>query len=1086
MAAIRLERQRDLLSAFSRLAAHCAAALIVALLIGGLAAAQTTGSMVGKATDPSGAVMPGVALKATNQATSFSREAITSASGEYVISLLPVGRYTVTAQKQGFEPYKLSDVVVNVNENIRVDVPLSLGKVAESVSVTAGVADVETRSATLGKVIDETKIVDLPLNGRNFLDLAVLQPGVVPAMSLGSNNTPEFPGGEKSDFQVNGLRLQSNNFLLDGADNNEPFLGTAMATPSPDALEEFKILTNNYGAEFGGGGGSIVNIITKGGTNQFHGSAYEFFRNDVLDARNFFATLKKDKLRRNQFGGTFGGPIARDRTFFFFNYEGFRVRQGLTQVATVPSDVQRAGNFGAAGTVATIDPTAAQLLPLIPRANHGSNGFLSSPVQAQDTDQFNARIDHKITGKNYLSARYFLIDGKNDRNFTNTLFGVPINLPDYPLKDDYRIQNLAVTDTHFFTNTLSNELRFGFNRGRFDSAISANVRDPASFGFNLPSTKAVHNMPLIALAGYTAFGTFNDSPSFRRENTYQIQDNAAWMHGRHAFKFGVQILKNQMNIPSSDSIGEGAFLFLPEVESADPATTTYVPIPDAFANFLQGQFNLFTQAGGVTTRAWRFSSYNFYFEDQVRVTHNFTLTLGLRYELPIPPTDTQNRVVAYRPGRQSTVHPNAPPGLLFVGDTGITRSTIQTDKNNFAPRIGFAWDPKGNGKMSLRGGYGIFYDRLIGLLPFQFGLDPPFDIIPSIPNFVENFVIPGSSFGDPFAGGSPFAGKTAQEVADANIFPLFSFAQVMDPRMRTPYVQQWNLTYQWQAARDTVFELGYVGTKGTKLVQPVDLNTQVGTGRPLVPDYFQLSNYQTTDNSSYQALQVSANKRMVHGLTFLGSYTWSHSVDGGSIPVNFLNPNSEATFPQDKNNLRLDRGNSAYDARHRFVLSALYELPFFKSGAGVARNVLGNWQVNGILTWQTGFPFTVLDTSDPNRDGQATDRPNQVGNPFGPGTRTPQKWFDAAAFVHPPAGTNGLVGRNSLEGPGISNLDFSVFKNFRVTERQNVQFRAEFFNLFNHPNFDTPVNDFNSPAVGQAHNTRLASRQVQFALKYSF
>ena len=1081
-AAIRLPRPGCFVGLLAKRANKCVAVGTVLLVACFCASAQTTGSMVGKATDPSGAVVPGAIVKATNQATSFSREATTNSSGEYVISLLPVGHYTINVQKQGFEPYRLADVVVNVNENIRVDVPLSLGKVAESVSVTVGVAEVETRSATLGKVIDETKIVDLPLNGRNFLNLAVLQPGVVPAMSLGSNNTPEFPGGEKSDFQVNGLRLQSNNFLLDGADNNEPFLGTAMATPSPDALEEFKILTNNYSAEFGGGGGSIVNIITKGGSNKVHGSAYEFFRNDVLDAENFFA-VKKDKLRRNQFGGTFGGPIIKDKTFFFFNYEGFRLRQGQTQIATVPSDAQRAGDFGAAGTITNIDPTAAALLSLVPRANVGTNGFVASPVQVQDTDQVNARIDHKITEKNYLSGRYFLIDGTNDRNFTNTLFGVPINLPNFPLSDNYRIQNLAVTDTHFFTSSFSNELRFGLNRGRFDSAISKDVRDPASFGFNLPSTKAVKNMPLIALAGYTAFGTFNDSPSFRRENTYQVQDNVSWMRGRHSFRYGAQILINRMNIPSSDSIGEGAYLFLPEIETA---TANYVPIPDAFANFLQGQFNLFTQAGGVTARNWSFSSYNFYFQDELRLAHNFTLTLGLRYELPLPPTDSDNRVVAYRPGAQSKVHTNAPPGLLFVGDPGITRSTIETDKNNFAPRIGFAWDPRGDGKMSLRGGYGVFYDRLIGLLPFQFGLDPPFDIIPSIPNFVENHVIPGSSFADPFAGGSPFAGQSAQQVAAANIFPLFSFLQVMDPRMRTPYVQQWNLTYQLQAAKDMVVEVGYVGTKGTKMVQPVDLNTQVGTGRPLVPNFFQLSNYQTTDNSSYQALQVSANKRMRYGLSFLGSYTWSHSIDGGSIPVNFLNPNSEAIFPEDKNNLRLDRGNSAYDARHRFVLSALYELPFFKSSTGFSRAALGGWQVNGILTWQSGFPFTLLDSSDPNRDGQPTDRPNQVGDPFGAGTRTPQKWFDAAAFVHPPAGTNGLVARNSLVGPRISNLDFSLFKNFALTERQNLQFRAEFFNLANHPNFDIPVNDFNSPAVGQIHDTRLANRQIQFALKYSF
>src|SRR5215467_4922833 len=401
------------LNAGPRLVMPCAAVVLL-LWVVSTATAQTTGTMVGRVTDPSGAVLPGVVVKTTNQATSFSRESTTDGSGEYVVSLLPVGRYSVTAEKQGFETYRLTDVVVNVNENVRVDMPLSVGKVVESVSATASAAEVETRSATLGKVVDETKIVDLPLNGRNFLNLAVLQPGVVPAMPLGSNNTPEFPGGEKSDFQVNGLRLQSNNFLLDGADNNEPFLGTAMATPSPDALEEFKILTNNYGAEFGGGGGSIVNIITKAGTNQFHGSLYEFFRNDVLDAENFFA-IKKDELRHNQYGGTFGGPLFKDKTFFFFNYEGFRVRQGLTQGATVPTDLERTGDFtvqfGPQAQFTNIDPTAAALVPLIPHANSGSNTFISSPVQVQETDQVNARIDHKLTEKNYLSGRYFLLDG---------------------------------------------------------------------------------------------------------------------------------------------------------------------------------------------------------------------------------------------------------------------------------------------------------------------------------------------------------------------------------------------------------------------------------------------------------------------------------------------------------------------------------------------------------------------------------------------------------------------------------------------------------------------------------------------------
>jgi len=1058
--------------------------LFVLLWCGGTLA-QTTGTIVGIAADSTGAAVPAATITAANHATHFTRQTETDETGEYVLTVLPVGVYTVTGEKQGFEKFVIPDVTVHVNESVRVDVQFAVGKVTQSISVIESSAVVDTRSSTVGKVVEERKITELPLNERNFLNLATLQP--VPAMEITSNNTPEISGGVKAVFQVNGLRLQSNNFLLDGADNNEPFLGTAMATPSPDALSEFKILTNSFSAEFGGGGGSIVNVITRQGTNHFRGSVYEFFRNDKLDAANFFA-ISKDKLRRNQFGATFGGPIVKDKTFFFANYEGFRLREGITRTATVPSLMDRA--FVPPGGV---NPVAAALLSLIPAPNVGdpntSHIFVSSPVTRNDANQFTTRLDHSFTSKNGLSGRYYFNQGEIHRNFTNTLFGISIDLPNFPLKDTYRIENLSLTDTHFFSSSLSNEARFGFNRGRFDSAVSEIVRTPATFGFNLPTTKAVHNMPLVALAGFTAFGTFNDSPSFRRENVYQIQDQMSWIRGKHALKLGANILKTQMNIPSSDSIAEGAFLFIP------------TPGFSAFQNFLAGQANLFFQGGGVTTRPWRYSSYNFFVQDDWRVTPNFTLNLGLRYELPLPPTDTQNRVVALRPGQQSTVIPTAPPGLLFVGDQGITRSTIATDKNNFAPRIGFAWDLFGSGKMSLRGGYGFYYDRLIGLLPFQFGLDPPFYIIPTLPG---PFI---ASFGDPFGGKSPFAGQTAQDIANAKIFPLFSFLQIMDKDMRTPYVQQWNLSYQLQALRDMVVEVGYVGTKSTRLPQAVNINSARPT-RPFAPFLFQVSNYQTTDNANYHALQISANKRMGHGLSFLASYTWSHSIDGDSIPVNFLNPTSEAVFLEDRTNLRLERGNSAFDARHRFVGSFLYELPFLRDRRDWAGTAFGNWQVNAILTFQSGFPLTVLDTSDPNQDGDATDRPNPVTDPFAAGptssnlagckatasaggfaadrTQTVQTWFNPCAFAHPPLGTDGLVSRNSVVGPGIKNVDFSLFKNFPIGEVRNLQFRAEFFNLFNHPNFGFPVNDINSPNAGRILRTRLSSRQIQLALKLLF
>ncbi|MGH9603800.1 MAG: hypothetical protein ACRD24_15580, partial [Terriglobales bacterium] len=857
---------------------------------------------------------------------------------------------------------------------------------------------------------------------------------------------------------------------------------------------------NLYSAEFGGGGGSIVNIITKGGSNDWHGTVYEFFRNDVLDAKGTFA-LQQEKLRRNQFGFSIGGPVRKGKTFVFGNYEGFRKREGETVQTTVPTVAQRTGDFSAQnpapvtcadpgaicdpGTglpfpgnmipVLSLDPVAVAVRDaLIPPPNQGTNQFVSSPVTSNDNDQFTVRVDHSFSEKNYLSARYTLIDGSDLRFFTNTLFNRPIQTPDFPLGDEFRVQNLAVSDTHSFSSSLTNEARFGFNRGAFDSALPQNPRDPASFGFNLPSTKAVTNMPLIAIAGFSSYGTFNDSPSFRRSNTFQFQDNVSWVRGRHTMKFGFNYLKTQMDIPSSDSIAEGAFLFVGDSTN------------NPFADFLIGRPNLFFQGSGITTREWRYDAFHGFFQDDIRVSRNLTLNLGLRYELNRPATDAQDRVVALRVGQTSTVNPAAAPGLLFVGDPGITRSTIETDKNNFAPRVGFAWDVRGDGKVSVRGGYGIFYDRVIGLVPFQFGLDPPFYPIPTLPGFLVG------SFGDPFSlvGGSPFAGLTAQEVADLNFFPLFSFVQVLDQNFRSPYVQQWNTTVQWEAVKDLVLEAGYVGTKSTKLVQAVNLNTLPGGGGPppFIPFFFQLSNYQTTGTGNYHSLQLSANKRFSHGLTFLSSYTWGHSIDNASQPVNFLNPVGEAPFPQNRTRLDLERGRSSYDARHRWVTNFLYELPWLKGRKDVVGRIFGGWQTNGIFTVQSGVPFTPLLGFDSNCDGvdSTSDRPDVVADPFS-GVAS-GFFFNPAAFAPTVACADGTAGRNSVTGPGITNFDWSLNKKFQFGERANLEFRSEFFNLFNHPHLGTPVNVFSNPNFGRVQNLRPGtnSRQIQFGLKLSF
>jgi hypothetical protein len=1044
----------------------------------------------GRVTDPQGASIAGAEVKLIQEGTNEIRAATSNARGDYVFTLIRPGAYRLEVSHTGFQK-SADNLVLQVNQEARLDVTLYVaGTHIDPIIITDAASPLKYDHAALGAVIDNRQVTGLPLDGRNFLELSLLVPGAAPA-AQGS------AGSVRGDFAftINGMREDSNNFLLDGVYNVDPKLNTFGVKPPVDAIQEFEVLASAYDASFGRSAGAQVNVVLKSGSNRFHGTAYEFLRNQVFDARNYFAPPDQPdpKYQRNQFGFNIGGPVVKDKTFFFGDYEGTRLREGVTRLANVPTARERAGDFsqlppsqqplipgtnfpfpGGRIPQEFLNPIGLKIAALYPLPNRNVPGqnYVASPVQRDRGDLFDVRIDHTFGGASQFSARYSF----NDRDLFEPYSGVTqVFVPDYGNSVARRGQNLMLNERHVISPRLVNDARLAFSRVG-NQVLIENPGRSVNREVGLPelsSNPRDFGLSFIRVTGFSPLGHEYNNPQSSATNVFQILDTASYARGAHMLKFGGDIRIAQQNA-FRDVQSRGLLTFPSQVAFTLPDGTPVV-IPfitgNALANLLMG---LPLVAGGARLdnhQHLRTESYNFFVNDSFRITPRLTLSAGLRYEYNSPPVDTEDRANIYDP---------ATGRLIQVGASGIPRAGYETDKNNFAPRLSMARAFGNDDRTVLRAGYGFYYD--------QSPLAPGEGLYFNAPYFDFRFYFQSQQA--PLTLFNPFPFNTPGQ------FPPSAFA--FDRNLRTPYTQHWNLSLQQQISNNLVAELAYVGSKGTKLLASRDINQpQASPRQPNLrpnPLFGEITQQEGSADSSYHSFQARLQQRLSFGLSLLGAYTWGKSIDNASgIFASLGDPN----YPQNSYDLRAERGRSGFDVRHRFSLSYSYDLPFGRgksllADAGWATALVSGWQTYGVVTLQTGRPFTVAllpefdnsNTGISNLGFLGNDRPNLVGqarldNP------TPERWFNPAAFVIPPFGRFGNSGRNILDGPGYQNVNFSLVKNTAIKEDVTVQFRAEFFNLFNHPNFGLPDNFVGSPSFGRVYSAD-SPRRIQFGLKLLF
>ncbi len=1063
-----------------------------------LFAADPTGTITGTVTDPSGAVVPKARITVRNEGTNAARVAETNDDGDYTVALLPPAHYRVSVEKPDFRRSVRSEVILDVEQTARVDFTLQVGILNEEVNVTDTPPLVQTDTSTLGQVVNGRAVHELPLNERNFLSFGLLVPGSQLATEGSQNSTQ---GGALS---VDGAREQSNNFLLEGIDNNDPYINQYVALPSIDAIQEFKVQSSSYSAEYGRSGGAQINVILKSGTNQFHGNAFEFFRNRHLDAKNFFdlpdctatsapgTCAEIPRFDRNQFGGTFGGPIRRDKTFFFGSYEGLRLRQATTREATVPSQVERQEAL-AAVPAAYANPAGLAVFNLYPAANVGtdlanSNTFVSAPVIRNAENLALVKVDHHASPADTVSAHYARF-GENRFNPFDPVNSFT-NLPGYGSYTLNNGQNAGLGWTHVFTSAAVNELRIGFNRmraGALQQDYGTNIS--AQLGFPDVLTNTVDlGAPNVSLLGFEGIGEPVNYPQDRHDTTVHLSDTLSWVSGRHQFKFGGDVRDIQVN-SYLDFVSRGEWFFQGG-ESGSPMV--------ALTQLLAGMPDYAIAVQGNTFSSLRSKGVSSYIQDDIHVVPRLLLNVGLRYEYNSPPTETHNRFsVPDLSPASATCSPDPNCQFILAGTEGIPRATYSPTYTDLAPRIGVAWRPLKTERFVVRSAYGIFYDSSI----FNISIFPRAN-----PPFYDLFFYPNSGT------------STIQDILSQPAVAIVEPNRI-SPDFRDAYMQQWNVDLQYELGPNWMVDLAYVGSKGTHLGDVRNLNqTDPVTGLAPYPQFSSILYVESEANSVYNSMQFRSERRVGRDLSFLAAYTFSKSIDDVSA---VLGGSVGSGLPQDSDDLRADRALSDFNAKQRLALSFVYDLPTERKWANrtrLTKGILSNWQAAGILTAQSGSPFTVDLSAPPSGSAVAAFgnpyRPDLISNPMTPGpvaanpdpachetisqgglaadvVGAPGSWFNTCAFVAPPTGEFGTAGRNILIGPGLTNLDFSLSKSIPVrTEGHHLQLRGEFFNLFNHPNFDIPNHVFGTATFGEIFSENAYGnkppRQVQLGLKYIF
>lgn len=1040
--------------------------------------AQTTATIVGTITDESGAAVPDVTVQIKNELTGLVRESKAGSEGGYVANLLPPGTYSVSVSADGFKRFVRAGITLAVGDNATVPVKLLVGAVTETVSVTGAAPLVDTRNASIATVMDGKRLLELPLNGRSPASLLSLIPGVT-NVSAGAN-----PIAQAVSVNVAGGRDLGNSFQLDGGQWNNVQYPRGYPLPPTDMVEEFRVESNSYDASKGMASSGSVEANTRSGTNELHGTVWEFLRNNHLNTRNFFSATVPF-LAQNQYGFGLGGPIRKNKTFFFGSYQGTRIRQAVFNNNAVPATAaEKAGNFSSVtagirdpltnvvfpgGQIPTsrLDAAALKVLNALPSSNTPDGRYEIMRASKEDGDQFMLRGDQLFGSKNRLSARYWFNDGRR--------YLPQGNVPWAYEQRGVRFQNINVSDVHTFTPNLLNELRVS----RSTMFVSRNASDAVfssakAIGINLPDSQKLPAPPTITVNGRISASGPLRGDCIQCDHFWDIRDNVSWIRGKHTVKFGGSFMPVLFG-PTNVLADQGGFTFSGQF-SGTP-----------MADFLLGRPSFFSSTREREDHTSWFLG--LYVNDDVRVTRRLTLNLGLRYHYEDPAVQRNGYSSTFVPGFRSTVFPNAPVGMFFVGDAGRPKALFNADRNNFAPRIGIAWDITGDGRTSLRAGYGIFHQSQLNGVAEYLSLNQP-----HLPTFYLSTV---NSFADPlkdYLGGvvpgdpvETFNPKTGAAVFN----PPVSMLGAAGLELRNPYVQQFSLSVQRQLVHDFALDVAYVGNISRKLQSAREANPADYAAGATLANREQRRRYspgslasvpyfENAANASYNALQVSLTKRFSASYLVSLNYTWSRSLDDTS---GFYN------LTQNPDNRAADKALSDFHRAHVLNASWVWELPGASVGNKVARHLIGGWQFSGLVRAATGNPMKVISGVDNSLTAVGQDRPNVNGNPVLSSDRSTQerllRYFNTSVFSANALGTFGNAGRNILIAPGLLSADTSLSKAFRLFEGHSLQFRAEAFNVLNHSNFGAPNVTFNTANFGRILSAG-DSRIIQLALKYRF